>query len=217
MSNLGGLRPIKLLPARERVAAALRKSILTKELPPGTVITLDGIATQLGVSITPVREAFQILNREGLIIQRPNKGAEVLTLSRKFIQDHFEARAILERECAAAICRSDAETCEIERIYADSEKELGAGDYSNLSNYNQAFHFAIWEAAGNDRVKTLLSDMWNGFSPGHQVSEEEYAQRSLAEHKAILEAILARDENLARALMHAHLTRSLSEILTNHE
>jgi len=177
MNNLDGLKPIKLLPARERVAAALRKVILTKELPAGTVITLEGIATQLGVSITPVREAFQMLNREGLIIQRHNKGAEVLTLSRKFIQDHFETRALLERECAAAVCRNGADISDLEHIYENSIQDITAGDFSNVANYNQAFHFAIWDAAGNDKVKALLSDMWNGFAPGHRVTEEEYAKR----------------------------------------
>lgn len=214
---MNSLQPVKLLPARERVASALRKAILTKELPPGTVITLEGIASLLEVSNTPVREAFQILIREGLIRQRPNKGAEVQEISRKFIHDHYETRAILERACAATVCRLAADTKDIESAYNSSKEALAAGDSSSYSNYNQAFHFAIWEAAGNDKVKALLAEMWNGLSMGHRVTEEEYAKISIAEHKGILEALLARDAKLAEQRMDAHIMRSLQNILTNFE
>jgi len=209
------LKPIKLLPARERVASVLRKAILSKELEKGAVITLEGIASQLEISSTPVREAFQILAREGLIKQRPNKGAEVQGISPKFIRDHYETRAILERACAAAVCRSGADTDDIENAYYKSKEALGFGDASGYSNYNQAFHFAIWEAAGNDRIKSLLAEMWNGLSMGHKVTEEEYARISIAEHKEILEAILSGDEKLAEQRMDLHIMRSLENILTH--
>lgn len=214
---MNSLKPIKLLPARERVASVLRKAILSKELQEGTIITLEGIASQLEVSSTPVREAFQILIREGLIKQRPNKGAEIQAISRKFIQDHYETRAILERACAAAVCRNGADTCDIENAYYNSKEALDTGDSSSYSNYNQAFHFAIWEAAGNDKVKALLAEMWNGLSMGHKVTEGEYAKISIAEHKRVLDAILARDEELAEKCMNAHIMRSFQNILTNFE
>lgn len=211
---MNNLKPIKLLPARERVVSALRKAILTKELPEKSVITLEGIATQLGVSITPVREAFQILNREGLIIHRHNKGAEVLALSHKFIQDHYETRAILECACVAYICRNAADTKEIEEILFRSEKELLNGEYLNYSNYNQAFHVAIWEAAGNNRIKNILSEMWNGLAHGHDMTEQENAKISIREHKNILDALTVRDEKLASELMNKHIMRNFDNVLT---
>lgn len=70
-----GLKPIKMLPARERVAAALRKAIISRQITEGEVLTLESTAQELGVSITPVREAFQILERDGLIDLQQNKGA----------------------------------------------------------------------------------------------------------------------------------------------
>lgn len=62
-----GLKPIKLLPARERVASALRKAIISKSIPESAELTLENTAQELGVSVTPVREAFQILARDGLL------------------------------------------------------------------------------------------------------------------------------------------------------
>ena len=90
------LKPIKLLPARERVASALRKAIISKQIGEGEVITLEATAQQLGVSVTPVREAFQILARDGLIDLKQNKGATVLGLNETTIREHYEIRAALE-------------------------------------------------------------------------------------------------------------------------
>ena len=208
------LQPIKLLPARERVASVLRKAILSREVGEGSILTLEGIACQLEVSNTPVREAFQILARDGLIKLRPNKGAEVLGVNAKVIRDHYETRAILERFTAAAVCRNNTSTYEIEKAYLCAREALDAGDSASYSNFNQSFHMAIWTAAGNDKIKALLSEMWNGLSMGHKVTEEEYALISIAEHKQILEAILAKNEVLAKRRMNDHITRSMENILT---
>lgn len=208
------LQPIRLLPARERVASELRKAILSKELEEGTIITLEDISSQLGISNTPVREAFQILARDGLIRLRPNKGAEVLGINYKFIRDHYETRAILERECAAAICRNGADISVIENFYLQSKESLEAGNSNAYSDYNQAFHMAIWEAAGNEKIRNLLSEMWNGLSMGSKVSEEEYVQISISQHKLIVEAIEKRDEKLAYHQMNAHIVRSMENMLT---
>ncbi|CAB1242156.1 GntR family transcriptional regulator [Ruminococcaceae bacterium BL-6] len=208
------LKPIQLLPAREQIASSLRKAILSRELREGETITLDEIALQLGVSITPVREAFQILARDGLIKLHYNKGAVVLGISPKTIHDHYETRAILEREAAAAVCRNQADLSGIIRAYEQAKLALEQNRSQKYSNYNQAFHFAIWTAAGNEKMKALLSEMWNGLSMGHKVTEEAYAKISIAEHEQILEALKSRDEDLARQRMNHHIMRSMQNILT---
>ena len=73
------LGKIKLLSAKEQVAAVLRKAILSRDLVEGQEITLEGIARLVGVSSMPVREAFHILAADGLIQVRPNKGAVYMT------------------------------------------------------------------------------------------------------------------------------------------
>ena len=72
-----GLRPIKMPSAKERVAAELRKAILSRQMKEGEVLSLESVASQLNVSAMPVREAFQILARDGLIQLRKNKAAVV--------------------------------------------------------------------------------------------------------------------------------------------
>lgn len=212
MSNL---KPIKLLPARERVASALRKAILSREFLEGDDITLEEIAAQLGVSITPVREAFQLLDNEGLIKLRPNKGAVVLGVNEKTIRDHYETRAILESEAVAKVCKNNADISEIQNAYEYAMQALKERDSSKYSNYNQAFHMAIWTAAGNDKITSLLSSMWNGLSMGHKVTEEAYANISMKEHEKVMNAIIERDADLARTLMREHIIRSMENILTH--
>ena len=89
---MNGLKPIKMPSAKEKVAAELRKAILSRQMKEGEILSLDSVASQLNVSAMPVREAFQILARDGLIQLRKNKGAVVLSAPRD------------PRECGSKAC-----------------------------------------------------------------------------------------------------------------
>ena len=208
------LSPIKLVPAREMVAVRLREAIMLRELKEGDEITLEGIAQQLNVSITPVREAFQILESDSLIKRRPNKSAIVLGMTRKRIIDHYEARAILESEAAALACKKDADISKLIEIHEKTGELLQKGNTDEYSNYNHIFHFEIWKASGNDKIRALLSSLWNGLSMDHTTTETEYAKLSHAEHSEIIKAIQNKDAEKARKLMKDHINRSCDNILT---
>ena len=100
---MNGLKPIKMPSAKEKVAAELRKAILSRQMKEGEVLSLESVATQLNVSAMPVREAFQILARDGLIQLRKNKGAVVLGITETYIKEHYQLRAILEK-CGSIAC-----------------------------------------------------------------------------------------------------------------
>ena len=95
---MNGLHPIKMPSAKEKVAAELRKAILSRQLQEGEAVTLESVANQLEVSVMPVREAFQILARDGLIKLQRNKGAVVLGINETYIREHYQLRAILESD-----------------------------------------------------------------------------------------------------------------------
>lgn len=211
---MNNLRPIKLLSAREMVASNLRKAILSRELQEGDVVTLESIATRLGVSNTPVREAFQMLASDGLIKLRSNKGAVVLGVTRKTICDHYQVRALLESQAVAIVCASDVDITEIVNAYEAGKHALETNNTKEYTMYNQAFHSAIWDAAGNEKMASLLSSMWNGLSMAHKITEEAYAKISMAEHEKILEAIQQRNVELGKQRMNDHITRSMNNILT---
>ena len=114
---LDGTEPvgkIHMLPAREQVASYLRKAILRREIPEGSVLTLEETARHMGVSTTPVREALQLLASQGLVKLRPNKGAVVLGMDEKAIRDHFAVRTLLEGEAAALAARPGSDLTEVE-------------------------------------------------------------------------------------------------------
>ena len=87
---MNGLKPIKMPSAKEKVAAELRKAILSRQMKEGEILSLDSVASQLNVSAMPVREAFQILARDGLIQLRKNKGAVVLGITETYIREHYQ-------------------------------------------------------------------------------------------------------------------------------
>ncbi|CAM3843863.1 putative HTH-type transcriptional regulator YdfH [Vibrio aerogenes CECT 7868] len=209
-------KPINLLPARERVAAELRKAILSSQYQEGDILTLDQVSKLLGVSVTPVREAFQLLNSDGLIKLRPNKGAIVLGVNEQYIKEHFELRLILESEMIKKLCdNQDADISEICNIYEKSKEEVEQGIFDNYSNLNQAFHMAIWQAADNSRIFSILSSLWNGLSMENNTTEKDYAMKSLNEHKDIINALKARDSQHAYQLMREHILRSEKDMLTH--
>ena len=208
------LRQVKLLPAREQVASILRNAILSREFTEGQEITLEQIASQVGVSNMPVREAFQILAADGLIKLRPNKGAVVLGVNEVTIRDHYETRALLEAETAARCCRPDKDISNIKEICQLSKQAMEDNDPAEYSNYNQAFHMEIWTCAGNEKMRSMLSSLWSGISMGHKLTQEENVSISYAEHKAILDAMEHHEADRARTLMYDHILRSMENVLT---
>ena len=78
-------------------------------------------------------------------------------------------------------------------------------DFSRYTDINREFHNEIWTAAGNGKMKNMISELWNGLSMGNMVSEEDYAKVSVKEHGEILEAIKAHDGDAAEAVSYTHL------------
>lgn len=208
------LQPINLPPARERAASEIRKAIFSKQIKKGEVLSLEGIAKQLNISVTPIREAFQILARSGLIELRPNKGALVLGITEKYIREHYQLRSILECASVSMLCQLKSDTSKIENAFNNAKIDIEKNDFSKYADYNQAFHFEIWKAAKNERMQDLLSELWNGLSIGSFMSVEDYSAKSLKEHEDILNAILKYDEKKAVSAMKYHIERSMEDILS---
>ncbi len=203
---------IQLIPAREQVVAALRRAILTKELEPGHVIILKEIAEKMGVSSTPVREALQQLSFEGLVQLRPNKRAIVLSITRKHVKDFYETLNILEREAAGLACRSD-NTDELARSFLAEGEFVRKEKVEEYETYNRAFHRAIREMTGNDKLISILSGLWVNTSGSLTENTLEYARISHAEHEKIYHAICQHDVEQAKYYMEAHILRNLNDAL----
>ena len=166
------METLKMMPARIRIASILKKAIYSGEYKSGEELSLTGIAEQLGISRTPVREAFQTLEAEGLITLRMNKGAIVNAIDRKFVKDHFEMRILLEAEAAARAAQNGMDAAALlKALVKMQEKELTEQDAPSYIELNQEIHMAIWQAADNAKLQQYLLELWNGPSTGHSVPE----------------------------------------------
>lgn len=212
-----GLKPIQLLPARERVASELRKAVLSRQVSEGEVLTLETVAQELGVSITPVREAFQILARDGLIDLKQNKGAVVLGINEKTIREHYQVRAALESEACILCCENASDLSAVKNCLDQADRALAGKDSRSYADYNQSFHYEIWKAAGNEKLQRMLAELWNGLSMGLKSTEEEYANISQQEHREICNAMEERDAGSAGKQMSKHIYRSMEDVLTRYQ
>lgn len=208
------MESLELMPVRVRITSILKKAIFSGEYQSGDELSLTDVAAQLGVSRTPVREAFQTLAAEGLITLRMNKGAIVNAIDRKFVKDNFEMRILLESEAAACAAVNEMDVLGLlERLYdmRDHFDKLNRADYEAL---NQDIHMGIWNAADNQKLKRYLMELWNGPSTGHGASEELlHYKNSTFEHISILHFIRDRQPEQARKAMAQHIFRSMENIL----
>ena len=211
------METLEMMPVRIRIAAILRKAIYSGEYKSGDELSLTDVAAQLGVSRTPVREAFQVFEGEGLITLRMNKGAIVNTVDRKFIRDIFEMRILLEAEAArrAAENGMDGKILEnlLERLHVLRD-HIEAVDTAEYAALNRAVHQAVWQAADNHQLTAYLLQMWNGPSVGRgQDAAAHHYRNSTDEHISILEFIRDRKAEDAKKAMLRHIERSMENML----
>lgn len=211
------MESLELMPARVRIASILKKAILSGEYKSGQELSLTETAERLGVSRTPVREAFQALATEGLIELRMNKGAVVRPIDEKFIIDHYDMRILLESEAA---CRAAEKGMDVSQLLArvyHMEENLHILDRQDYINLNQQIHTSIWKAADNQKLYDFLMGLWNGPSIGELNSAKEHFEKSTQEHIRILQAIKRKDALGAKKIMERHISRSMDNILKNYQ
>lgn len=208
-----GLRPIHLLPAREYVASALRDAILDRKLPINEPLTLDTVSKMLNVSKTPVREAFQILERDGLIKLIPNKGALIQEITSKDITDSYELRVILECAAVEQICLKERPIDSIRKAVDELKDMRRRMDYQEFSNNNLRFHQAIWHACGNERLQSTVQQLCSGLNLTREDTSTESVSIVYDQHKALLDALERRDVEAAKETMKNHILRTMNIVL----
>ncbi len=209
------IHSLEMVPTRVRVTAILKRAIYSGEYKAGEELSLTAIAQQLGISRTPVREAFQTLAAEGLITLRMSKGAIVNTIDAKFIQDTFEMRILLESTAAYKAAKNGLpEASYFIKQLRQLEQEPEQIDRKAYEQLNQEIHWAIWGAADNKRMTNYLMELWNDPSTGNAIPEEQAHYRlSTKEHLALLTAIKEGKAAEARDTMKKHILRSEQNVL----
>ena len=209
---------------RGRVFRRLREDILSGVYKENDELREAGIGEELGVSRTTVREALRQLELEGLVTIIPNKGAYVTGISLKDVHDIYMIRSMLEGLCARWATRyiTEEQIEELEEVILLSEFHLkrksadkkGAEKAQQVSELDGKFHKVLYHASNSRILEHVLSDFHKYVKMARTMSveEESRAEKSIGEHRAILEAIKARDEELAERLANEHIMKVMENL-----
>jgi DNA-binding GntR family transcriptional regulator len=202
--------PTTLLTARplyEQVAERLRARIFAHEMAPGSWIDEQAVASELGISRTPLREALKVLASEGLVAMKLRRGAYVAEVSQRDLAEVFHLLGLLEADAAAVFAQraDEAQLAELAAIHA--ELEASVDDPDAFFAANERFHVRLLELADNRWRRQVVADLRKVMKLNRHQSllREGRIDASLQEHRQILAALAARDAARAQALMREHI------------
>jgi DNA-binding GntR family transcriptional regulator len=206
MSNMEDYKKLSL---RGKVFHRLRDDILSGKYKKNDELREITIGEELGVSRTPVREALRQLELEGLVEIVPNKGAYVTGISHKDVLDIYLIRSRLEGLAArlAAEKRSDEDIEAMEETVVLAEFKLKKMKNDQVVELDSKFHETLYKASGSRILEHTLTDYHRYVQSARTISvnTKERAEKSVGEHRAILEAIQNHDADLAEQLANEHI------------
>lgn len=198
----------------DQVATSLREMILFGDLAPGANVTHDRLATELGVSTMPVREAMLRLSHEGLLESRRGRSYRVAKTRRQDILDSYWLQATLAGELTARACVhiEDDDIDRLRQLHTAWLDASAAGNSAQLESINFELHRVINTAADAPRLLAAMKATLRHIPTGFYVHHPEWADTATRSHDAIIDAIGRRDAEAARAEAEEHV-RSAGELL----
>lgn len=217
MTDLSDLRSaIRPTSLHEEVASRLRTLIFERRLLPGAWIDEMALARDWGISRTPLREALKVLAAEGLVTLQPRRGCQVTEVAEADAAQLFPVMALLEGRCAheATLRASDEDLLALQSLHGELELHAAAGDVDGYYRANHVFHSRVQALAGNrwlDRATNELRKFMR-LLRGRQLNWPGRLQASIAEHRALMDALMHRDAERAERVMHDHLMAQLTAL-----
>ena len=217
----GSMQPKSLQPLRrglslrERIHDRLRAAIISGELAPGSPVIEAELATRLGASRTPVREALRRLEAEGLLEPRGLRGSVVRELRSDEVDCVFEIREALESLAARRAARTIRET-ELRKLQDYVERmRLSVDDANEMERHDTGFHDVILASASGERLKRMLTELREELIAYRFISlaDPERRRATVGEHEAIVAALKAHDEDAAAARTAAHIANARAAVL----
>jgi len=201
--------------ANENIYAELRRRIMAGRYDPGQQLKEEALASELGVSRTPVRAALRRLVADGMLEAKANRGAFVAQWTDRDIDEVINLRCTLESEAASlAAKRAQAEQVKElknlnQRMHALA-RGLTSAKIAELQRLNNSFHQRILAAAGSPRLTAATRALidWPLMVGSFYVFSEADIRRSIQYHDDLVLAFEANDSAMARSVMEAHLRRS---------
>jgi DNA-binding GntR family transcriptional regulator len=191
----------------EDVACFVRKRIFDGTYAAGQYIRLDQLAAELGISVTPVREALFELRAEGLLAQQPRRGFVVLPVTGRDLTDVANVQAHVGGELAAraAINIDEEQLRDLKAIQLQLEEAYDRRDDEHAVLLNHEFHRAINVAADSPKLAQLMSQITRYAPESVFPNIAGWPERSVKDHRRVLAALQKRDDKAARRAMSEHL------------
>jgi DNA-binding GntR family transcriptional regulator len=200
---------IERRPLGEQVFGLVRRMISEGELKPGERLVEEHLASRIGTSRTPIREALHRLVQEGLVERRRRGGYVVRPISTQEVEEVTGVRAALEAYAVELGSRRISETtlAELERNVADFEKALAKGNQKRLVELNTQFHNMVYHLAGSKLLVRLINDLAETLHRFRVslLSDPKAAKRSLEDHREMLAALKRGDQEQAVRVCRAHI------------
>ncbi len=212
----GGATALNKITIPEQIAAALRQDIVTGRLAAGERLRQVEIAQRFGVSTTPVREAFGLLQNDGLVRIDTHRGVTVFVPTMQDLIEHYEIRRALEmlavEKAAERFQAKDAPA-----LTAILDEMRATSDQARYVERNQAFHLRLYHLSGRPRLVAMIEDLRNAsLAYNHLYAAADVprdAERLDAEHREILAACQAGDPARAAAAVRDHISQTILHIM----
>jgi DNA-binding GntR family transcriptional regulator len=216
------LKNLKTPPSLKEMAfEAIKDAILSNKLEPGRIYNEQGLAKQLGISKTPVREALLDLSARGFVRFLPRKGVMINVLTEEDIHDLYEFRNALEtaivRHITPLLTLNQME--EIERIHRKESEAIGRDDRRGYLRIDREFHLYLASLSRNRYMVTALENIrdlvdWMG---SKALLRKERMMEVQDEHALIIERLRERDTEGAASMMERHIQITKENVLRNYQ
>lgn len=197
------------LPLRDVVFQTLRSAILRGDLKPGERLMELQLASKLGVSRTPIREAIRMLEQEGLAITIPRRGAEVAKMTEKDMGDTLQIRRALEELAVVLVCDkiTEEDVVELKEAMNNFEEMTKQDNVVELAKADVALHETVYRIADNPKLVQLLGDIREQM---FRYRAEYLKDRSIypiliQEHRDMVDALEKRNKDLVVKITMKHL------------
>ena len=200
----------------EQIAAALRHDIVTGHIAAGTRLRQLEIAQRFGVSTTPVREAFALLQSDGLVRIDTHRGVTVFLPTIEDLIEHYEIRRALEM-LAVEKAAERFQSQDAAPLIAILDEMRDTSDPVRYVERNQAFHLRLYRLSGRARLVAMIEDLRNAsLAYNHLYAAADVphdAQRLDGEHREILAACQAGDSARAATAVRDHISQTILHVM----